>query len=388
LVIAAKTFLFFDRIYQHRLCVSIMYARKSSMAVMKIISRLLFVLVALVCLNKMNAETPHGINYQAIVRDAAGSAVANRDISVRFTIRNDSATGSMIYRETDTVPANKFGLITVVVGGGNVVNGSFNGIGWASGSKFLQMEVDVNGGTAYVDMGTTQLLSVPYALYAESAGNNQTGPTGATGASGATGLQGATGAMGATGAAGSTGATGATGPQGDAGATGATGAQGATGAAGTTGVQGATGNTGQQGMQGPTGASDSVWVKNVNDVYNINTGNVGIGTSSPQATLDVNGFTRLGSNSPKISYKKFTGTTPAVAGGTTSQPLGIPDSKILNVAVLVNDPVNGLLAPVLGIAGLDYSYTISGSVFQLKTTLLNSLNVLSKPYSLTVLYEE
>jgi hypothetical protein len=148
---------------------------------------------------------------------------------------------------------NQFGLFTTALGTGTQVgSATFSSIIWATNPKFLQVEIDPTGGTSYIDMGTTQLNAVPYALYAATAGGGTPGATGPTGATG-TGTAGATGPTGI----GATGATGATGPSGATGQTG-TGAQGATGPTGPGG--GSTGPTGPTGAQGPTGSGSSLGV--------------------------------------------------------------------------------------------------------------------------------
>ena len=191
---------------------------------------------------------PQQLNYQAVVRNAAGNIVGSQNVATRFTIRDSSANGIMLYQETHLEPTNSFGIITVVIGGGIIIHGNMSSINWAIGNKFLQVEMDVAGGSNFIDMGTTQLLSVPYALYAETSGSMLPGPTGATGANGNAGATGATGSTGANGTTGPTGATGATGINGITGATGVTGI-------GATGSTGATGATGLQGVTGPTGTS-------------------------------------------------------------------------------------------------------------------------------------
>ena len=94
----------------------------------------------------------------------------NQHINVRFSLRADSLTGPVAYRETDTVTSNPLGIFTVVIGGGNIVNGNFGNLQWALTNYFLQVELDVTGGTTFTNMGTTQLITVPYAFYAASAG--------------------------------------------------------------------------------------------------------------------------------------------------------------------------------------------------------------------------
>ncbi len=222
------------------------------------------------------AQTPQGINYQAVARNSSGAVLPDAAMLVRFTIHQGSATGTAEYQEHQSVTTNTFGLFTAVIGTGSADIGSFNTINWANGNKFLQVEIDVTG-SGYIDMGTSQLMSVPYALYAASSPSaagpaGPTGPqgpqgvqgpqgsigvTGPQGIAGPQGVQGISGARGVTGSTGATGATGATGPIGLTGATGATGAgeQGVTGSTGPTGPAG--GATGPTGFTGPTGATGS-----------------------------------------------------------------------------------------------------------------------------------
>jgi len=153
------------------------------------------------------AQVPQAINYQAIARDASGNPLTNRNISLRLTINIGINPGFPVYQETQTAITNQFGLFTLKIGYGNPITGIFSGISWAGGNKYLLVELDQNGGTNYLNMGSSELVSVPYALYAETAGG-----TSATGPTGPTGLQGNPGTTGATGAQGNTGNTGATGP--------------------------------------------------------------------------------------------------------------------------------------------------------------------------------
>jgi hypothetical protein len=121
------------------------------------------------------AQAPQGIYYQAVVRDSSGNLVQNRPASFRYTIHTGTPTGNIVYQQTDTIITDQMGLITVVLGGGgSIVQGNFNNINWAVGSKYLETELDPNGGVSYTNMGTTQMLSVPYALYAGSAPNTDT----------------------------------------------------------------------------------------------------------------------------------------------------------------------------------------------------------------------
>jgi hypothetical protein len=115
-----------------------------------------------------HAELPQGIPYQAIARNSSGNILVNQNIRVRFTVRDSVATGTIKYQETFNPTTNTLGLFNVNVGMGTVVSGTFTGINWGINAKYMQVEMDPAGGTAYVDMGTTQMMSVPYALHAGS----------------------------------------------------------------------------------------------------------------------------------------------------------------------------------------------------------------------------
>ncbi|MBK8564414.1 MAG: hypothetical protein IPN76_14030 [Saprospiraceae bacterium] len=107
------------------------------------------------------AQAPQGLNYQAIYRNAQGNAIANQNVDVQFSILNGSANGSAVYVENHATQTNEFGLFNLTIGQGTPVAGNFSNINWGNGSKFLK--VGVNNAL----LGTTQLMSVPYALYAE-----------------------------------------------------------------------------------------------------------------------------------------------------------------------------------------------------------------------------
>lgn len=189
-------------------------------------------------------QAPQKINYQAIVRGINNQPVANNTVvKFRFTIHDVSPTGTVVFQETQTKRANQFGLCTAEIGDST---GNLPTVNWGGGTKYLQVEINFPPAASFADMGTTQLISVPYALYAA---NSAAGP------------QGAPGATGPQGAAGATGPTGDTGPQGatgDAGAAGTQGAIGATGEQGATGAQGITGDTGASGATGATGSDASI----------------------------------------------------------------------------------------------------------------------------------
>lgn len=111
------------------------------------------------------------MNYQGVARKADGTPIVEQSIRLRLTIKDGSANGSAVYSETRQVTTNKFGLFTAVIGGTGYLtqSGNMNGVNWASGSKFLQVEMDPLGGSNYTDLGTSQLQSVPFAMHAYSA---------------------------------------------------------------------------------------------------------------------------------------------------------------------------------------------------------------------------
>ncbi len=115
------------------------------------------------------AQAPQLINYQAVARDASGNLIANQAVQVRFTVHQGSANGTVAYQESHSVTTNDYGLFSLHIGEGTVNTGSFSNIPWGSAACFLQVEI--NDGNGYLDLGTTQLVSVPYALYANEAGN-------------------------------------------------------------------------------------------------------------------------------------------------------------------------------------------------------------------------
>lgn len=118
------------------------------------------------------SQTPQFFKYQAVVRDAAGLLAVNRIVSIRTSILAGSATGSSVYSETQTLSTNDYGVVSLNIGNGTLVSGSFSTINWSLGNYFVKNELDITGGSSYVFMGTSQLVSVPYALYSEKSGNS------------------------------------------------------------------------------------------------------------------------------------------------------------------------------------------------------------------------
>jgi hypothetical protein len=132
----------------------------------------LYTLITLVLTLTTFAQAPQGFNYQATVRNSAGALIVNQNVNFKFNVMLNSATSLPVFSETHLAPTDDLGQVNLVIGQGTATVGTFSTINWGSGNYYLGIEL--NTGSGYVAMGTTQLLSVPYALYANSAGNTQT----------------------------------------------------------------------------------------------------------------------------------------------------------------------------------------------------------------------
>jgi len=133
---------------------------------------LLFVL--LLCTFASYAQSPPGINYQGIARNPDGKPLALKDISIRVNIVKDGPSGEVEYSEVHVLKTNSFGLFNLVIGTGEVASGDFAYISWAIGKKWLRVDMDSDGGSAFQTMGSQQFMSVPYAFYARYSGNGLT----------------------------------------------------------------------------------------------------------------------------------------------------------------------------------------------------------------------
>lgn len=123
------------------------------------------------------AQAPKAVAYQAVIRNSANAAVVNQAVGMQISILQGSATGTAVYVETQTPTAGANGLVSIQIGAGTVVTGSFADINWGGGTYFIKTETDPTGGTNYTITGTSQLLSVPYALYAGKTGDAATADT-------------------------------------------------------------------------------------------------------------------------------------------------------------------------------------------------------------------
>jgi len=223
-----------------------------------LISTLAFLLISTFAFG----QTPQKMSYQAVVRDAENKLVINQSIGMRISIVQGSINGTEVYKEiyNPNPSTNSNGLVTIEIGAGIPIVGSFATIDWSTGIYFIKTETDPTGGTNYSITGTSQLLSVPYALYAKTAGSSIAGPKGEKGDQGKQGEQGLKGDTGLQGPTGKDGADGKTAYQLwlDAGNTGdmttfIAGNKGAIGDKGLVGDKGLTGDQGPQGIQGDKG---------------------------------------------------------------------------------------------------------------------------------------
>ncbi len=115
-------------------------------------------------------QAPEGFKYQAVVRNSTGTILGNQPVGVQLTVLQGSATGTAVYTETFSPTTNSYGIVNLEIGTGTTTD-DFTLIDWGNGPYFIETAIDVSGGTSYVAMGTSQLMSVPYALYAKTAGS-------------------------------------------------------------------------------------------------------------------------------------------------------------------------------------------------------------------------
>ena len=131
----------------------------------------IFLCLAIASLTQLQAQTPQGFNYQATVRNTTGELIVNSNVYFKFNVIQGAQTTVPVFTETHYVPTDDLGQVTLIIGEGTANTGVFSEIEWSLGSYFLGIELSIDGPNDYVAMGTTQLLSVPYALYAANSGN-------------------------------------------------------------------------------------------------------------------------------------------------------------------------------------------------------------------------
>ncbi len=140
----------------------------------KISTKIIVILfsITFVISNQLMAQAPEKMSYQAVVRNSSNSLVVSSLVGMKISILQGTASGTPVHVETQTPTTNSNGLVSIEIGAGTVVSGSFLTIDWSNGPYFVKTEIDPNGGTSYSILGTSQLLSVPYALYSKLGGFN------------------------------------------------------------------------------------------------------------------------------------------------------------------------------------------------------------------------
>ncbi len=133
----------------------------------KIFYRLLFSILAVLFTAEVMAQVPQGFNFQAVARNADGDLIANSELGVRVSVLQGSETGAAVYTETQTPTTSAVGSFQIVIGEG-ISEDNFSSIDWSSDNYYVKLEIDPAGGTEYEELGTTRLLSVPYALMAQN----------------------------------------------------------------------------------------------------------------------------------------------------------------------------------------------------------------------------
>ena len=125
-------------------------------------------LVAIFLVTNLYSQVPESFNYQAVVRNNNGSVIADQLVAIKISLLRGELNGSPVYVEAFTPTTNQFGLIVLEIGKGNVITGDFTSIDWSSDNYFIKIELDESGGTNYSEIGTSQLLSVPFAMHAKT----------------------------------------------------------------------------------------------------------------------------------------------------------------------------------------------------------------------------
>lgn len=154
--------------------------------------KIIFTIASLLSLNIAMAQAPQGFKYQAVSRNTSGNVLSNQTILYRISILEGSENGAVIYSENHSATSNAHGLVNFTIGNGSINYGDFATIDWGNNTYFIQLEANTNG-VNYDLMGTSQMMSVPYALYAKTSGSSTPGPQGPQGPQGIPGPQGPAG---------------------------------------------------------------------------------------------------------------------------------------------------------------------------------------------------
>ncbi|SDL75721.1 Collagen triple helix repeat-containing protein [Pedobacter sp. ok626] len=317
----------------------------------------------------------NGINYQAVARNINGTVLANQPVKVKISILGGSAGGAIQYQENHNLSTNQLGLFTLQIGRGTASTGTFAAVPWQNTNQYLKVELAIGSGS-FSDLGTTQLMSVPYALFAANSNPGAIGPQGLQGPAGPTGIAGANGADGAPGLKGDKGDKGDPGIQGVAGAVGPAGANGTAGAAGIPGPKGDKGDPGAVGPVGVTGSQGPIGPKgDPGDITNSVAGG-DLSGNYPNPTIENDKITTSKILDGSVTLPKLAvgiipaalppnGTAGGDLGGTYPNPkvIALQNKPVSNIAPLADqylkfDGANWIPAAIMG--GTAFSLPYSG----------------------------
>jgi uncharacterized protein (TIGR02145 family) len=319
------------------------------------------------------AQAPQKMSYQAVIRNSSKALITATPVGMKISILKGSATGTAVYVETQTASTNANGLVSVEIGSGTVVTGTFAGIDWAAGSYFIKTETDPTGGTGYTIVGSNELMSVPYALFSA---NGTPGPIGLTGATGAQGPIGLTGPAGATGAQGPIGLTGSTGSSGAIGLTGPAGATGSSGAIGLTGPAGAIGAQGPIGLTGATGPAGSSGTNGATGAIGAQGPAGAIGAAGSNASISVG---TIGVSSNANGATITSGTLSLTPADATNGGIVTTGTQTFAGAKTFTGTVNGITSAMVGLGNVDNTSDANKTISTATQTALNLRAPLSSP---------
>jgi uncharacterized protein (TIGR02145 family) len=159
-------------------------------------AHLLIILLAHFLINtSIFAQAPQKMSYQAVIRNSNDSLLISTPLGMRISLVQGTPTGTVVFSETQTATTNANGLVSIQIGMGTALSGTFANIDWAAGPYYVKTETDLSGGTNYTITSSNEILSVPYALFSANGTPGPVGPIGLTGETGAQGMQGPTGLL-------------------------------------------------------------------------------------------------------------------------------------------------------------------------------------------------
>lgn len=292
--------------------------------------------ILLLAFSSANAQAPGFFNYQGVARNSVGNVLQNKTISLRLSIRDVSPNGATVYSETRSVETNNFGLFNVQIGsaGATNVTGTIAGVNWAVGAKFIQVEIDPAGGSSFINIGTSQLASVPYALFAATGNVGPQGPPGPQGPQGVQGPVGPAGPAGPQGVPGPQGAVGPVGPQGPVGPAGPQGTQGVAGPQGPVGPQGPQGDPGNGTLNGTTNTIIKFTSATAGGNSQITDDGTSLGVAAP------------GALSPNIKMQVWAAN---IGNAFRATLVGTPPTSIATSGSIYGESTNGI--GVIGVSG-------------------------------------